>query len=259
MLYRCGEQYRRRYGEGERLPPGIALVRGKSVHSANERNLVQKLETGELLSVAEVRDLAADSFDKEVKGGGFVIDGEYAKMPVRKALDTAKDEAVDLSGLHAEQVAPSIQPTAIEVRIELPPSQALEVPFISILDVIDDGTKIRDTKTTRKSPPSEAAHLSDQLTSQDLAYRARYHREPEELSLDYLVRTPSGKLTPSRLTTHRSKADLGTFLRRAQAALRMIEAEVFLPAPQDAWVCSERWCGYTSTCPYYRGRSRPTT
>ena len=40
---RCGEQFRRRYIEGERIPPGVAAGRGTGVHNANDVNLSQKV------------------------------------------------------------------------------------------------------------------------------------------------------------------------------------------------------------------------
>ncbi|MHC4715083.1 MAG: PD-(D/E)XK nuclease family protein [Planctomycetota bacterium] len=258
-LNRCGEQYRRRYCEGERVPPGIALLRGRATHRANEKNLLAKMDTGELLPVDAVLQAASDAFD-EAAEGEFVIDGDYEGMEIAEALGTAKDESVALAGLHAEQVAPEIEPTAIEVRIEIPPSDSLPVQFVSILDLIDGGAAIRDTKTTRKSPPGDAAHMNDQLSGQDLAFRARYQKPPEELSLDYLVRTAKKKeLKHVRLPTTRTQADLAVFVRRAQAAIQMIEAEVFLPAPADSWACTTRFCGYAETCPFYRGRPKPTT
>lgn len=258
-LQRCGEQYRRRYVKRDVVPPGIALLRGRATHKANEKNLLAKMETGELLTVDDVLQAASDAFDEQASGE-FLIDGDYEGMEIAEALGTAKDESVALAGLHAEKVAPSIEPTAIEVRIEIPPSNSLPVKFVSILDLIDRSVAVRDTKTTRKSPQADAAHGSDQLSGQALAFRARYRKPPEELSLDYLVRTTKKKETKHvRLPTERTVADLGVFVRRAQAATRMIEVEVFLPAPADSWACSPRWCGYAETCPYYRGRPRPTT
>lgn len=262
LLAKCGEQYRRRYVIGEKLPPGIAMLRGRSIHKANEANLVHKMRHGALLEVDDVKQRAVDELSGSVSAGDFVVDGDYAEMGIKDAISRAKDEAVDLAGLHAEEIAPAIEPDAIEVRIELPSSEILPVPFVSILDLVDKAegdVMIRDTKTTAKAPPRNAADTSDQLTSQDLAYRARYGQPPHGLSLDYLIRTRNGGIKKDRLETQRTDSDLWTFLQRANAARKMIEAEVFLPTSQDNWACSVKWCGYAPTCPYFRGRRRPTT
>ncbi len=256
-LARCGEQYRRRYVERDRVPPGIALGRGRAVHKGIEANMIEKLTTGKSLPVLDVEARAADAF-KSWSEGEFVIDGEYEGMSVKQALGTATDESVALAGCHTVEIAPLVIPTAVETRIEIPPSNALPVKFVSILDLIDNDEVIRDTKTSRKAPFRGAADQSDQLTSQDLAFRALKGRPPLEATFDYVWRTAKGKLGFDTLRTDRTKADLGVFVRRANAALKMIESEIFLPAPVDSWACSKRFCGYAETCPFFRGRERPS-
>ena len=59
---RCGEQFRRRYIEGERVPPGVAAGRGTGVHKANEVNLNQKVITGTDLKLSDLKDAARDGF-----------------------------------------------------------------------------------------------------------------------------------------------------------------------------------------------------
>ena len=45
MFSRCGEQYRRRYIEKDRLPPGVAMIRGRGVHEGVAENMRQKRHT----------------------------------------------------------------------------------------------------------------------------------------------------------------------------------------------------------------------
>jgi hypothetical protein len=256
----CGERYRRRYGLKDIVPPGIALPRGKATHKSIEKNLTSKMETGSLLSMDEVYATAGDAFDAYTEDGAFVCDGPYEDMPVEVAVGKAKDEAVALAGLHATDVAPQIAPTAVEQRIEVAPSEVLPVTFVSILDSVDNGITIRDVKTSQRSPGSAAANESEQLTGQELAFRAEYGKESAGLALDYLVMTPKkGDLKYIHQETQRTDEDINVFLHRAQAVLRSIEAEVFLPAPVDHWTCSPRFCGYFDTCKYAAGRKRPTT
>ena len=257
-LSRCGEQYRRRYGLKEKTPPGIALIRGRSTHKAQEKNLIHKLEEGELLSRDQVRQIASDEFD-EAATGEYVIDGLYSGLSVSEALGRGKDEAVSLAGLHSDVVAPLIEPAAVEVRIEIPQSEQMPCTFVSILDLVEQGDVIVDTKTASKSPGKSDADLSDQLTGQCLAFYARHGKPSPTQRFDFLVRTPTGKLKHVPLETTRSRDDLAVFVRRVQAAHKMIEAEVFIPTSQDNWACSPRWCGYASTCRYYRGQPRPTS
>lgn len=258
MIYRCGEQYRRRYGLGDKLPPAIVMVRGRAVHTANEANMLAKMAGGSI-TVEEAKDIAFDTFRREASEG-YVVDGGYIDWNPVEAAAHAQDDAVHLAALHVEEVAPSITPTATEVRIEIPPSMSLPVKYVAILDVVHESRAPIDTKTKGKAPNANDADVSEQLCGQALAFRARHGRSEDFLRLDILVRTPKQrKMKAYPLKTTRNPEELAAFVDRANAALKMIEAEVFLPASPDAWVCSPTWCGYFSTCAYARGRKRPTS
>ena len=45
MHQRCPKQYEFRYVEGMKIPPGIALIRGKAFHSGVAHNYKQKIES----------------------------------------------------------------------------------------------------------------------------------------------------------------------------------------------------------------------
>jgi len=261
MIYRCGEQYRRRYGLGDRLPPAIVMHRGRAVHEANEAHMVAKIN-GDAITVEEARDIAGDAFRREVRESGYIVDGSYAQegYEAKQAEAHAYDDAVALAALHVERVAPTIEPTAVEVRIEVPPSESLPVKFVSILDVIHDNAAPIDTKTKAKAPNANEAEKSEQLSGQSLAFRARYGKPEEFLRLDVLKRTmKTRKADYHPQTTTRTREDLAVFVQRVNAALRLIDAEVFLPAPADSWICDPLWCGYFGSCPYARGQKRPTS
>jgi len=257
-LSTCGQQFVFRYIEKVVSPPGFAMIRGRAVDDAVNQNLTHKLETGSLLSAEQVTQSASDAFDAATKDG-YAIDGEYEGMDRKVAFGIAKDEVVGLAGYHAMELAPSIDPTGIQLKVEVPPCEALPVTLVGVLDLVD-GEVVRDLKTKRKAPPKDMADTSGQLTVYDLLYRALKGQPPAGLGLDVLWQTPERKERKhARLETQRSVKDLQVFVNRANAARRSIEAEIFLPAPTDHWVCTPRFCGYTAVCPYFASRSRPTT
>ena len=258
MIGRCGEQYRRRYGEGEKLPPGIAMIRGSAVHKANELHMRAKMD-GEPWSLEATKDEAVTAFDQRLREG-YVVDGSYAKMGFepKEAIAHARGDVLALSALHFVRVAPKIEPTAAEVRIEIPASDSLPVPFVSILDVIDRDESPIDTKTAAKKPSKEDAHDSDQLSGQALAFRALKKKPEKNLRLDVLVRTTVKRnedYVP--LVTKRTEEDLAGFVGRVRQSLLVVEGERWLPAPEGSWACAPLWCGYWPTCPYARGKNRP--
>ena len=75
MYWRCPEQYRRRYLEGETIPPAIALIQGGAFHVGCETNFKQKVGTHEDLPASQIADVAVASFDDRLKGGSGRGDG----------------------------------------------------------------------------------------------------------------------------------------------------------------------------------------
>ena len=259
MLDRCGQQWSYRYGEGLKLPPGLAMVRGRAVDHSVTTNMEQKIETAADLPVEQVVQDAVDTFEEEAQTGICVADGGYTDLGWGKGRELAKEETIDLAKLHAQKVAPIIQPTAVQKRLERP--FAYGVSFVGIVDVIEEGT-LRDTKTTARKPTDDSADKSDQLTGYDWLYRKTYDTPPKKLTLDQLVRRASGSMDVYiQESRTRTLEELNAFEARARRALQAIKAEIFLPAAEDAWCCNAKWCGYHEDaggpCPFSRGRVRP--
>lgn len=247
-LARCGEQYRRRYIEGEKIPPGIAALVGKGVDDSVTANLGAKIETGALLDSDAVIDTARDSVVRQWEAGEVTLTEEETDSGPQKVKGAAIDKAAMLSLLHAASTAPTIEPTAVQRfwRLELS-----NFPFdlIGYIDV-DEARRVRDTKTSGKTPAASTADTSDQLTAYSLARKIIDGNGVPEVVLDYLI----DKRTPQALTLRstRTDADFAPFLNRVEASAAVIEAGAFLPASPDSWACSKKFCGYWSTCKFAR-------
>lgn len=258
MALKCGQQYAYRYGEGIKLPPGFAMVRGSSVDAGITENLRQKITSGADLPVTDVQDLAAAELEKRFRTEEVVPDPDDEGTPIDEARGRLMDEVVGLAGLHTQDVSPGFAPEHVQLKVKLKPSSILPVEFVGVLDVVDTEKRIRDTKTARKKATDSAALESDQLTAYDLLYRAHFKQEPSALQLDQLVRTPkAGELSAHALTSEpRDRSELFAYVARANAVLQMAEAERWTPAPDSAWWCSQKWCGYWGICKFARGRKR---
>ncbi|QDP51261.1 MAG: hypothetical protein Unbinned7913contig1002_16 [Prokaryotic dsDNA virus sp.] len=236
----------------ERIPPAVAVLVGKSVHVSAENNLKNKCRNeGALLSLDVVQDLARDTLNKEWSGGGVSLDPEEKSKGVKVVKGEAVDKAVSLSKLHGEELAPVINPVSedhVEKKfvIEVP---GQEYNLAGTLDV-EEKDAIRDLKTAKKTPNDSVAHSSDQLSMYALSMFAETGLLPKKLALDYLVNLKTPKI--KTLETTRTKADLQIFLRRIEVSIRLIKSGIFIPCNSDNWCCDVRYCGYATTCPYFK-------
>lgn len=249
MLSKCGEQYRRRYVAGEKIPPAVAMLVGRGVDKSVDRNLTSKIETKQLLPVEEIKDTARDTVVAEWDKGGVVLNEDEIRDGIKAVRAAAIDKAVRLSSLHATSAAPQIQPTHVQRKwtIEL---QGYPADLTGVIDIQEGSIAVRDTKTSAKSPREDEAHLSDQLTLYALAGKVLDGQPPAVVALDYLVDTKTPKHVVREST--RDNSDFRVMLRRVDTAMKAIDRGVFVPARQTDWWCSKRWCGYFDSCPYAR-------
>lgn len=250
----CGQQFVYRYIEKLIRPPGVALIRGKAPHKSSEADLKAKLEKGELLEREAVGQVATDYVDEQFKGE-VKINAECEGMTVKEARTKTRDNARKLAFVHHDFVAPAIIPTGLEIRVEANFPE-LPIPYVGILDVVDNEADVRDTKTKTQAPEKNLAHTSEQVTVYWGLFSAYFKRPPTKLGLDVLWVTKGGKVDQRPLWTTRDATAWKIKLNRSLRMLAAVEREIFLPAPVDHWMCSPRWCGYTDVCPYFRGRPR---
>jgi len=243
---RCGEQYRRAYVLKERIPPGIALVKGSSVDAAANLNYEQKLETHEDLPEAKLLEAAAAGFEEACSDGVFLTpDEESAKDRV---LGEAKNTAIGMTRVFRRDIAPRVQPKLVQpwFRIEIPKASH---DLLGRIDVADAEDVVRDTKTSGKRKYQDEIDRSDQLTLYALGYRHLTGVRPTGVAMDVLVGTkvPSSQI----LTSTRDESDVRVLLNKVNAMLAGVKAGSFQPAASGAWCCSPRYCGYVSDCPYF--------
>ena len=249
----CGEAYRRRYLEKEIIPPGVAALRGGSVHKGAEMNFAQKIESHVDLPKSQIVDRAVAEFEGRMKIEGLFLDPEAAARGKDIVVGEEKDTTVRLAGLFSEQVAPVYQPTAVEqkITIELPesPRDLLGIIDMTATIVADParGEGIIDYKTGKKTKPQGEFDTSAQITLYDLAYRAKRGKAPDFLQVEQLVDLKSGPKRVINATT-RTTADFKPAIARVNAMISGLEKGVFMPANAGAWNCSAKWCGYFSSC-----------
>jgi len=259
MLSRCGIQFQRRYGarfdvwhEEEILPPSVALAVGISVHKGVESDLRSKLDNKTLLSTEEIKSIVSDNV-KGIWEGGMMLSEEEAKA-VKKTFGETTDQAVTLATLHHDELAPELNPLAIEERfvIEL---DGWPIDLSGTKDVREPDC-LRDTKTSKRSPSQDAAR-SMQMAMYSLAEHNAGRGMPKKVCLDFLVKTKTSKLVTVEAVPDNSW--ITPLLRRIERFIEIIDAvksgkQAFTPAQPDDWSCSRRYCGFSHDCLFFSGR-----
>lgn len=255
MLAKCGEQYRRRYVEGDIVPPGVALLIGSATHRSVERNLRHKAETkGQLLSLDEIGDTVRDDFKSRWDNEGVTLDEIEAVKGTKAVMGEAIDLAIDLAQVHATDLAPIINPISpkhIERKfvVELP---GFPFDLAGTID-IQEPDCIRDTKTSGKTLTQSDADGSEQLTFYAIGAHVLDSIDlPMKVVLDGLIKTKTRKAVT--VESVRSQDQVQRLLRRIERAAEIVDRGMFMPADPTSWVCSTKWCGYAHTCPFWSGR-----
>lgn len=249
----CGEQYRRIHRCGDRRPPGAAAYVGTANDRAHKHDLKQKMETGELESLGATADIVRDSVNSLFEEGVHLVRGEREKT-VRGA---AIDKAVRMNKTRHEELAPIIRPVGLGTKwvAEL---EGYPYDLAGEIDVEDEQIPVRDLKTSGKYPPASAADDSMQLDMYALyKHLCGGTPLPMKVALDYVtdVMNKSGpKTTAKILLSVRQQGHIDSMLARIERVITCIEKDVFIPADPDSWVCSEKWCGFYTDCPYAKGR-----
>lgn len=251
-LSKCGMQYYFGTVQKIRIPPGVALVRGTSVHASVRHDLAEKRERGTLLSLDAVKDFAAEALDNTWLGEEPQLNEEERQAGAKAIKARAKETVIALSVLHHVDVAPKITPVHLEREFRV----VLDGFPFDLGGTIDlqEPDALRDTKTAGKTPALDAADKSVQLTTYSLAAKALDGKAPGTVALDYLVDTKVPKAVT--LTSTRTDDDHRRLLLRVEHAARVIQSGAFMPTDSSlpgVWWCSSTFCGFwQDICPFGR-------
>lgn len=254
LFSRCGEAWRRRYVEGDIVPPTAALARGKAFHAAAAFNMTQKIDSGKDVTVGDAQDVATDSAKVELEDSD-VPDSDKSLVVDKVAMMAAG---------HIELQAPSVMPIAVEKEFRIVTNLSRDfIGFIDVVgnvidgDTVGDEPVVVDWKTSQKSPNKSDALESIQLTGYAATEMQERGLSEIGVRLDHLILTPKGK-APKRkvLESKRDGADVKALAHRLVQINKAIDAEIYPPAAVGSWQCSPKWCGYWKTCPYVNAERR---
>lgn len=283
-LMQCGERFRRSVIEKEARPGTIEQYRGTAVHAVAAESHTRQMKATTIIapqdaadrayvlrealpSLAEAGDLAAEEFDRKV-GEGIRELPEEMEAGVATVRGQEKDAAVDLARMYVRDVAPTIDPIAVERKVVVKPRDSDLVvygtmdlvtrePSPSVYARVGETIEvIRDQKTGTKTPPGDTAHKSQQLDMYSMLRKAETGTMPGKVTLDYLIRTPKrGEVKHIRLDSRRTDGDVGALVNKLNVAVEAVRRGVFVPNT-NGWWCDVRYCEFFQSCQYVSGRRK---
>lgn len=246
---KCAEAFRRRYLEGERPLPSVQMTRGTAIHASITENLKRRLAGDGLMPVDQAVQIARDALTHEWDEGVALDEGVSSDVAYSETVDVV----ATLARMHAEEIAPAIEPIAVERDFAITVG---DLPFDLVGSIdIQTSDAIIDTKTSGKSPEADAAARSLQGTGYMLASHALDERPAESFVLHHLVALKRAPKFVEQSST-RTKLDYEALVRRMLMVDSAINSGLFPPSSPDAWWCASKWCDFAPSCPYI---NRPVT
>jgi len=251
MMIRCAEAFRRRYIEGEKVPPSIAMARGTAVHRVNEENLSYKQISEADLPVNDMTDVARDSYYQafEPYGGSPYLTREE-KNQKDKLMNEGLNDAVKLTGLYANQVAPTITKViAIEHEFKIDLGvPGITLPIAGRIDYTNDISQLSDLKTVKRSWAEGQIEKELQPIFYSIAHEVEHGMRPRFVYNILVALKKEAKLQVQDIVI--SDRQLQILVTRLVAFCKALETGTFLPADMGHWFCSEKYCGYYQTCKF---------
>jgi CRISPR/Cas system-associated exonuclease Cas4 (RecB family) len=225
----CAYRWHAKYVLRMPEPPTSNQILGRAVHAALAANFEQKCDTKVDLPLTGVLAVYREAWAVLTEGMEFhdsedpVVLGKTGEALVSKYM---------------EEAAPSIEPAAVEMRVE---GVIAGVRVTGYIDLLDVNGRVIDIKTAKARPNS----ISPMHRFQVATYRYLTNLARGTGRIDTLVKTKSPQLIqqPFSITEQELRA-IHTIYPIAQALMR---GDVHLPTRQSM-LCSRRHCAYWRHC-----------
>lgn len=239
----CSEKWRRRYVLRQYEPPNGKMTRGSTFGAAEAQSDHTWIETGEPLSTADVLDAYADEWS--------ALDISEVDWQGEKPIEIRESGEATLRVYHTELLPTMAAPVDAEreMRFEVAGEDERRVPVIAYPDIETADGRVRDRKVSAAFWSQEKVDSDWQATN----YLAGRRAEGQPASgFDFEIAKPNKTPKAYRLSTERTDEQLDHFLTTILGIAAELEwraeTDTWAYAPPGAWYCSEKSCGYWSSC-----------
>lgn len=247
-LRMCPRKWRFQYIENVYSPPSGAMLAGSAAGAAANACDHHYIEEGEFLEPDATLDVFSDEWDERIEREG-------------SDADWGADRPGDLK----DQTAGALRDYSARILSELPKPIAVErearlvyegIEFVAYLDREQADGSIADRKVKGKRMSQADADSDSQPTGYMAVRRAEsedgLELEPTGFEFHTLIRQKT-KRYAEVIPTERTNEQLDDFLagiyRAAEEIEFRAETDNWSYAPDGAWWCSEKFCGYWDRCP----------
>jgi RecB family exonuclease len=224
----CGAKWYYKYALGLPDPPNGSLVRGRVVHQMAEAFFRAKLEGGS----PDPDDLQAcfeEAWDREAASAAFGADED---------VDVLKRQAAMLTRKYLDEVAPEIEPVALEFPVQ---GVIGGVAVRGFVDLLDASGRIIDLKTAVRKPTGVSADYAFQVAT----YARLCPGANGKARVDTLVATKSPQVVTTEYTV--SAADLKMTEKLYPLVREAMREGIYLPN-RSSNLCSYRHCSFAAVC-----------
>jgi len=205
------------------------MALGRAVHAALGENFAQKIETCEDLPIAGVVALFRQAWAAEREQAEFRDDEDPAELAACGEILIAK---------YLDELAPWIEPAAVELRVE---GEIAGVSVQGWVDLLDVNGRIIDIKTSARKPGC----IGQECRFQVATYIQLTPGATGEARIDTLVKTKSpGLVTQSFTITDQDLLATRQLYRLAQQAM---QSQLYMPN-RVSITCSRRNCSFWRHC-----------
>jgi hypothetical protein len=208
---------------------GANLTLGRAVHAALAENFRQKIETKLDLPDTGVVALFVDAFESELPETTL-----SAEDNVDDLLDTGRAAI----GMYMADVAPTIDPAAVELHVT---GAIAGVAVQGYIDLMDVEGRIIDVKTAKKKP----AGIRSDYRLQVATYSQLAPGANGIVKLDTLVKTKTLQLVEQTFAV--TEADVRSTQTLYPLAQEGMRSGLYMPN-RGSMLCSRKYCPFFERC-----------
>jgi hypothetical protein len=238
---KCPEKWRRRYIDKEYEPPSGAMILGSAVGAAEGHAYQVQVDGEDRPTTQDVLDLYAAEFDyrsqQDEPDWGDAKPGEI------------KDTGVLAVKAYETKIVPTIKPVSVEREFRLS-FDGVDWGVKGYLDLEDEDDEVDDLKV-RKSKLGKTDADADIQPSMYLLARRAEESPARGFNFHTMVKTktPYAEVVPTTRTDRQLDALIDRIYQVAAEINWRLETDNWGGAVPGAWWCSEKMCGYWSSCP----------